>query len=281
MSTVLQEPRVGGGTDTSRRQGGQMQQRQQQRPATSKINVGENERNVSMAAGAILTLQGLSRGTLVGWATAAVGGFMLYRGATGHCAMYEAMQIDTRHTGGRQPQDEITDKGVQIEQSMLIQKSSDELYKFWRNFENLPRIMTNLVSVNNTGDRKTHWVVKAPKIVGGQVEWDAEVTGDEPGRAIRWRTAEGSTVDHVGEIRFEKAPGDRGTYVHVRMHYVPPAGKLGHIIAMLFDDHPATKVRDDLRNFKRLMECGEILTTIGQSRGSCTGTGQGKIQEKL
>jgi len=278
MTTLLNEPRIGGGNQTQRPRGAMQTQRQE---SQSVVNVGQNERNVSMAAGAILTLQGLSRGSLVGWATAAVGGFLVYRGATGHCAMYEAMQIDTQHTQGKQRRDEIQEKGVRIEQSLLIQKSAEELYGFWRDFQNLPRIMTNVISITNNGDKRTHWVVKAPKIVGGQVEWDAEITSDEPNRLIRWRSIDCSQVDQVGEIRFNKALGDRGTEVHVKLHYVPPAGQLGHIIATLFDDHPGTKIRDDLRNFKRLMECGEILTTIGQPRGSCTGTGQGKVQETL
>lgn len=248
---------------------------------TSPINVGHTERNVSIAAGAVLALAGLKRGSLVGWATAAVGGFMVYRGATGHCAVYDAMQIDKHHTPGQWPRDEIMEKGVHVEQALLIQKSPDELYRYWRDFTNLPRIMTNLISVTNTGSKRTHWVVKAPKIVGGQVEWDADVTADEPNRMIGWQSVEGSQVDQAGEVRFEKALGDRGTIVHVHLHYLPPAGQLGHLVATMFDDHPATKIRDDLRNFKRLMECGEILTTIGQPRGSCTGTGQGKVQETL
>ena len=240
----------------------------------SRVNVGEKERNVSMAAGAILALQGLSRGTLAGLFQAAVGGFMVYRGASGQCAVYQSLGLDTYHIDGRAPADEIAEKGVHVEQSMLIQRPAEELYSFWRDFENLPRIMTHLVSVQRTEEGRTHWVAAVPKLAGTQVAWDAEVTADEPNRRIGWRSLPGSQVDTEGEIRFEPAPGDRGTYVHVAMSYVPPAGKLGHLLAWLLNETPMRKMRDDLRNFKRLMETGEIVTTIGQSRGTCLGRGK-------
>jgi len=248
-------------------------------PQPSRVNVGPKERDVSMAAGAILALQGLSRRSLPGLIEAAIGGFLLYRGATGQCTVYDALGLDTYHTNGRAPADEIAEKGVHVAQSMLIQKSAEELYKFWSNFENLPRIMTHLDSVTRNSDGSTHWVAVVPKLASAQIAWDAEVTADEPNRRIAWRSLPGSQVETVGEVRFEKAPGDRGTYVHATMSYVPPAGKLGHVVAWLLNETPQAKMREDLRNLKRVMEVGEIITVVGQPRGTCTGTG--KYQEKL
>jgi uncharacterized membrane protein len=136
--------------------------------------------------------------------------------------------------------------------------------------------MRHLISVRKLDDRRSHWVAKAPKIAGGQVEWDAEVTADEPGRRIAWRSVGGADVDTAGEVRFEEAPGDRGTVVHVAMSYLPPAGRVGHWVAKLFGEAPTGTIREDLRRFKSQMEAGESPTTVGQPRGTCTG--QGKIQ---
>jgi uncharacterized membrane protein len=257
MTTLVHEPPFQ--ADTGTRHGGSGTR--EQRP--SRVNVGEKERNVSMAAGAIVALQGLSRMSLAGLLEAAVGGFLIYRGASGQCPVYQSLGLDTYHTDGRPPADEITEKGVHVEQSMLIQKPAEELYAFWHSFENLPRIMTHLASVKRTGDGRTHWEATVPKLFGARLEWDAEVTADEPNRRIGWRSLPGSQVETVGEVRFERAPGDRGTYVHATMSYVPPAGKLGHLLAWLLNETPQTKMRDDLRNFKRLMETGEIVTIIG------------------
>jgi uncharacterized membrane protein len=235
-------------------------------------NVGGQERIASGAAGAILALLGLSRGSLPGLLVAGIGAGLLYRGVTGNCPLYEALDLDTAH----EPVDEqdIAERGNHVGQAFLINRSPEELYQFWRNFENLPRIMTHLKSVRVTGDRRSHWVAEAPRIAGGQVEWDAEITADEPNRIIAWRSLPGSDVDTVGEIRFEKAMGDRGTLVNVSMEYIPPAGQLGHWLATLFGDNPNHTIREDLRNFKRIMEVGEILTVAGQPRGTCTGEGK-------
>jgi len=273
MTTLIHEPRFRVDTGSRHHGGNGVQGRQ-----PSRVNVGENERNVSMAAGAILGLQGLSRGTLAGLFETAVGGFLIYRGATGSCAVYQSLGLDTYHTDGRVLADEITEKGVHVEHSMLIQRPAAELYAFWHNLENLPRIMTHLASVKRMDDNRSHWVATVPKLAGAKVEWDAEITADEPNQRIAWRSLPGGEVETIGEVRFEKAPGDRGTYVHAIMSYVPPGGKLGHVLAWLLNETPATKMRDDLRNFKRLMETGEILTNIGQPRGTCTGTG--KRQQK-
>jgi uncharacterized membrane protein len=254
--------------------------RQQQQPR--EMNVADSERAVSVAAGSIIALLGLSRGSLPGLLGIAVGGSLIYRGATGHCPMYQQLGLNTareeqdqQRNWGDQPdaEEEISERGIHVEQAFLINKSPEELYRFWRNFENLPRIMTHLESVRVSDDRRSHWVAKTNRIIG-KVEWDAEVTTDEPNSRIGWRSLSGSDIDTTGEIRFAKAMGDRGTEVHVFMDYVPPAGRMGHWLATLFGSSPRRMLREDLRNFKRIMEIGEILTIIGQPHGTCTGQGE-------
>jgi uncharacterized membrane protein len=235
-------------------------------------NVGDSERAVSVAAGAVVALSGISRGTLPGLLMAGVGGMLIHRGVTGRCAAYTSLGINTAQEGSTE--EEIAHRGVHVEQALCINKPADELYRFWRDFENLPRIMNHLESVRVTDQRTSHWVAKAPRIAGGSVEWDAEITTDEPNARIAWRSLAGSQVDTAGEIRFSKALGDRGTEVHISMSYVPPGGKLGHWLSAMLGQNPNRMIREDLRNFKRLMEVGEILTIIGQPHGTCTGEGK-------
>jgi len=226
---------------------------------------------VSAAAGAILAGLGIGRRDLTGLAIAGVGGALIYRGATGHCSMYQSLGVDTTREQGPNRSQAAT--GVHITQSFQIRKSAEELYSFWRNFENFPRFMEHLESVRNLDDRRSHWVAKAPKIYGGQVEWDAEITTDDPNRRIAWRALPGSDVQHSGEVRFEKAPGDRGTNVRIELQYHPPAGQIGRWLAKLFGEEPEIQVREDVRRFKRLMEIGEVPKIDGQPRGTCTGQG--------
>jgi len=224
-----------------------------------------------------LALLGLGRRTLPGLITAGIGGALIYRGLTGHCSAYQALGWNTaegEEESAASREKQIHEKGVHIAQAFLINRPASELYQFWRNFENLPRIMSHLESVRVIDDRHSHWVANAHIMGGRHLEWDAEITRDEPDNVIAWRSLPGADVQNAGEIRFTKGLGDRGTEVHVWMDYVPPAGKLGHWIASLSGGNPKRLVREDLRNFKRLMEMGEILTIIGQPHGSCTGRGK-------
>lgn len=238
-------------------------------------NVGRGERIVSAAAGSVLALLGVGRRDLTGAVIAAVGGALVYRGATGYCPVYERTGVNTATDDAfpavsnlvhRQP----ADQGVHITEVFLINKSPEELYAFWRNFENFPRFMSHLKVVQQCDDRRSHWVAKAPAIMGGEVEWDAEITVDEPNNRIAWRTIEGSDVAHSGSVRFVRALGDRGTAVRVELDYQPPAGKFGRWIAKLFGEEPEQQIREDLRNFKRMLEIGEIISIEGQPRGVCT-----------
>ena len=250
---------------------GRLQSHQAQSPE-KPVNVGTNERAVSVAAGSILAMLGLGRGGLPGLLILGVGGGLIYRGATGHCPAYGALGVDTSQDETRP--EEYFERGIHVAQSYLIDKPPHELYRFWRNFENLPRIMSHLESVRVTDDTHSHWVAKAPSIpglAGGKVEWDAEIINDVPNSLIAWRSLPGADVDNAGSVRFVPALGDRGTKVSVVVDYIPPAGRLGKWVAKLFGEEPSQQIQEDLRKFKRVMETGEAPTTEGQPRGTCVG----------
>lgn len=234
-------------------------------------NVGNGERVGSLVAGSVLALLGLRKRDLTGLVIAGFGGALVFRGSTGRCSLYQALGVDTSNDAKRPQHPKELDHGVHVSASYLINKPPDVLYAFWRNFENLPQFMSHLESVRKIDDRRSHWVAKAPKIYGGQVEWDAEVTADEPNARIAWETLPGSDIEHRGSIKFAQALGNRGTKVRVDLDYHPPAGQLGRWIAKLFGEEPKQQIHDDLRKFKRLMELGEIPTTVGQPRGTCQG----------
>jgi hypothetical protein len=82
------------------------------------INVGSMERKASLIGGGLLAAFGLTRGSLSGLALAAIGGALLYRGYTGHCHMYAALNHSSADphehgNGGQQRQaDERIEQGV-------------------------------------------------------------------------------------------------------------------------------------------------------------------------
>ncbi len=220
------------------------------------INVGQAERWASIFGGAALVFAGLMRRNKSGLLISAFGGGLLYRGLTGHCSVYNTLDYSTACG---------EDKGVHVVKTVTINKSPEELYSFWRDFQNLPRFMNHLAAVQDIDGRHSHWVAKAP--AGKTVEWDAEIINERRNELIAWRSTQKADVINAGAVNFRPAPGGRGTEVKVTLQYSPPGGVIAAQVAKLFGEEPSLQIEDDLRRFKRLMEAGEIPTTEGQPHG--------------
>ena len=155
-----------------------------------------------------------------------------------------------------------TSDGVRVRTSITISRSADEIYRFWRDFTNLPRVMHHLEAVQARGERRSHWVARLP--VGSRVEWDAEIVDDRPGQLIAWRSLPGGDVETEGTVRFVPAPGSRGTEVHLDMVYRVSGGLLtGGTMGRLFGGTASAFVSEDLRPLKQFLETGEIPTAEG------------------
>jgi uncharacterized membrane protein len=226
-------------------------------------NVGGAERWLSTLAGAGLVAAGLSRRDRGGLLAAIAGGALLYRGASGHCPVNAAI--------GRNSATESTQValggpgGIHVKHSVTIGRPVEELYRFWRNMENLPQFMTHLKSVTRLDDTRSRWVARGP--AGMRVEWDAEIINEVPNQVIGWRSLPGSDVVSAGSVNFDDAGHERGTRVTVHLQYDPPAGRLGALFAKLFGEEPSQQIREDLRRLKELIEAGELPTTEGQPSG--------------
>jgi uncharacterized membrane protein len=154
---------------------------------------------------------------------------------------------------------------ARVRKAVTINKPAQEVYAFWRDFENFPRFMAHVEAVRVTGDTLSHWVAKAP--AGRTVEWDAEIVEERPGELIAWRSLPGADVDNSGSVRITPAPGNRGTEVEVELRYSPPGGALGAGFAKLVGEEPATQMADDLRRLKQVIETGELVRSDATPRG--------------
>lgn len=222
-------------------------------PAPSQPEANEIERWASVIGGGALVLMGLKQGSLRGALMALAGGGLMYQGATKQSMIQQAQEV----AGINKP--------IKVEKTVTINKPADELYRFWHNFENLPTFMKHLKFVKVYNEKRSHWIANAP--LGNSVEWDADILEDRENELISWASVADADVDNSGFVRFQKAPGERGTEVKVVLEYNPPGGALGAAIAKLFGEEPEQQIGDDLRRFKMLMEAGEIATTEGQPRG--------------
>ncbi|MBL8794626.1 MAG: SRPBCC family protein [Planctomycetia bacterium] len=229
------------------------------------INVGEFERGLSAVGGALLVLRGLSQRSLGGLALAALGGGLMRRGLSGHCAGYQALGLDTSDAPHGALASVAARAGVKVEKSITINRTPAELYRIWRTFENLPRFMRHLAEVRGDTGGRSHWVAHGP--LGFQVEWDAEIVNEKENELIAWRSLEGADVDTAGSVHFAQVPADWGTEIKVVLKYDPPAGKAGAMLARLFGAAPEQQIVEDLRRFKQWMETGETASTEGQPSG--------------
>lgn len=154
---------------------------------------------------------------------------------------------------------------MELISATTVARPKEEVYDLWRAFDRFSTFMTHLDSVTTTDATHSHWVATAP--FGKTVEWDAEMTEDEPGSRIAWHSLEGSQITNEGEVWFVDAPGDRGTEVRARIRYDIPAGPLGAAVAKYFGEEPHQQLDDDMRRFKQVMETGEVVRSEGAPGG--------------
>jgi uncharacterized membrane protein len=140
-----------------------------------------------------------------------------------------------------------------------------EVYSYWRNFGNLPRIMTHVEEVRPLEGRYSHWVACGP--ANTRVEWDAEIIDERQNEFIVWRSCAGSDIENRGSVQFFSTLNGEATEIAVAIDYAPPAGKAGILFARLFGEDPEQQIREDLRAFKALIEAGEVPTIEGQPHG--------------
>jgi uncharacterized membrane protein len=225
---------------------------------SSRINLGKTERIISAAGGAFLLTSGaqdIKKHPVTALVKALAGGYLLYRGVSGHCPLRELIG---KNQVQKQP------KPLLIREALTVNRPRNEVYNYWRQLSNFPLFMKHIVEVNVENELQSQWKMRLPG-GAGTVEWKAVVVEDKPGELLAWRSVEGADVDTTGEIIFKDAPGDRGTEVHATIFYRAPAGALGKMAGKLFRKGFEIQVRQDLRRFKQMLETGETSTIEGQT----------------
>ena len=147
--------------------------------------------------------------------------------------------------------------------SLLVNRPRQELFAYWKDFTNFPRFMENVERVQDLGDGRSRWTIKAP--AGSDMALVNRITEVRDGDYISWQSEPESDVANSGKVRFEDAPAGRGTYVSLIIGYAPPGGTLGKLFAKIMQREPEIQARRDLRRFKQLMETGEVATNASPS----------------
>ena len=193
-----------------------------------KENVSETERLLSVIGGTALAFVGARKRGAAGAALALAGGFLVKRGVTGHCEVYEALGVGTRsgHPDWLEQQHgpaAVVDarKAERVVEAVTVNRPADELYAMWKG--KLPL----------SGEGPTTMV------------------NDVPNRLYAWKTAGDTQQAFAASVHFTPAPGDRGTEVRAVLEYEGQAPPV------------ARTLREELRAFKRLAETGEPRIEAG------------------
>ena len=137
------------------------------------------------------------------------------------------------------------------ERSIRVNAPAKKVYEYWRNFENFPNFMEHVeeVRTKSGNDKLSHWKISGP--LGTTVEFDAEMTRDEPGKEIGWNSR-GGEMETSGVVTFQEIAGV--TEVHVLMQwYDTPGGAIGEAVSRMFQD-PEKMLEEDLQRFKDIVE---------------------------
>jgi uncharacterized membrane protein len=221
------------------------------------INVGKTERLVSGIAGAAIIALALRRKRFRGLLLP-LGGNLITRAVSGRCAVNRALGRNSAAGDRVSPVASVArGEGIKVERQVLVNRPVGEVYRFWRQLENLPRFMDHLESVTVLDENRSHWVAKAP--AGTKVEWDATIHNEIEDELLAWRSLPGADVDNAGSVHF--TPLGQSTEVRVVLSYNPPAGKVGAAVAKLLGEEPGSQVEDDLRRLKQVLEAGETAAT--------------------
>jgi uncharacterized membrane protein len=234
-------------------------------PMTSSrgSTVADVERWGSLVGAAVLVAYGLSRRSLPGAWLVAAAAPLAYRGLAGQWP-----QLPSRVEAWGAPQTRRAlagSRGIQVRESVRLERPLAEVYRFWRTLENLPRFMTHLERVTDLGEGRSHWVATGPADV--RVEWAAEIINDVENQVIAWKSLPGAEVVSAGSVNFDAVRDGRSTQVSVNLQYAPPAGRVGGWVATLAGREPSQMIREDLRRMKQLLEVGEIARATHGSGG--------------
>lgn len=220
--------------------------------ARNSPNVHRVERVVSSIGGALLVADGLRRGSLAGVLMTLAGGGLIYRGVRGHCPVYQAIGVNTAH-------ERAGEEGGQIERTITIDRSPEELHRFWSSPPNLGRIMAHFATVEIAEDGAATWKVRTP--LGQLFAWHTRVVEDREGEVVRWQSGEDARPAFEGMLRFARAPGDRGTRVTLALRFQGKGvAAIGGTLMQALRMVPSTLAFKALQRFKSLVETGEIPT---------------------
>ena len=149
-----------------------------------------------------------------------------------------------------------------IEETIEVQVPVQQAYDQWTQFEDFPKFMDGIQSVQQLDDTHVQWVAE---IRGESRQWTTEITEQQPDEKVAWKTIEGE-VKNDGVVTFEPM-GDAQTRVNVQMDVEGDStaeNVAGDLLGVV-----KKQVHGDLERFKQLIE----------NRDEESGAWRGEVEE--
>ncbi|HTI06924.1 MAG TPA: SRPBCC family protein [Puia sp.] len=207
-----------------------------------RVNTNKTERALSAIAGSLI-LYKITQKHKADSLLLLAGGYLLYRGISGHCPIHSLFS-------GRKRADHA--RNVNVRASVVVNRPREEVYAFWRRLENLPLFMRHLESVDEIDNTTSAWKVRLPGGLGF-VRWEAEIVKEEEGTMLSWQSVPGASIQNAGKINFSDTPG-RGTRIDALISYHAPMGTFGEEVSHLLTPVFSEMVKNDILGFKHFME---------------------------
>lgn len=221
-------------------------------------NLSKEERGLSLGGGILMLAIAARRGGASGLLAAGVGAGLLFRSVTGHCALKQQLHEAQGGFGLRSRERGVpAQRGVHAESTVLINRPAEELFAFWKDPANLPRVVKHITHVEATDEGRWSWTAEG---VWGELHWETVGVNERENELIAWESLAGGDVQMAGSLRF-RSTGDRGTAVSLTIKYHPPGGQIADALAWFRGEDLRGQIQQDLLNFKRLMETGELPRT--------------------
>jgi uncharacterized membrane protein len=148
----------------------------------------------------------------------------------------------------------------EVERSLTIERSPEELYERWKDPAVFGRIIAHFARVDALDHQRARWSA------GGALgSWHMRLVEDRVGELMRWQPEEETAPLRESSVSFVPARGRNGTVVTMHFYLDPPGGLVGRAAAR-FMHHliPGEIASKTLHFFRSLVLTGEIPTTAHQ-----------------
>jgi uncharacterized membrane protein len=232
-------------------------------PERDALNVGSTERVASTVLGGTLLAVGMGRTGVGRLLLSTLGAGLIYRGLSGRRSVYRRLGAATAHArrrGGERPTEGVELDAPEVQRSITIDRPAAELFARWLEPETQARIMAHFAMLSGDPSGTLHWQVRGP--LGRTLRFDTTCVESRSGELLRWRSQAGAALPCEWSMLFRKAPAHYGTELTLQVRFEPPGGLIAGALSKLLGAAPRLIVDRTLRNFKSLVESGEIPSTF-------------------